>query len=141
VDQLFHDWYRTDLSRRLKHPKIPYRVYTKDISPVIGIKCIAEVTARDVREVLERIRESNRPTIANDTLMYMKQLFRHAIKLNLTLSNPAAAFTPIRQNRAFCLPSSPEQMGNVISHQINLALLHHLCRPENDEWITQELMA
>ena len=25
VDQLFHDWYRTDLSRRLKHPKIPYR--------------------------------------------------------------------------------------------------------------------
>jgi hypothetical protein len=32
VDQLFHDWYRTDLSRRLKHPKIPYRVYTKDIS-------------------------------------------------------------------------------------------------------------
>ena len=72
VDQLFHDWYRTDLSRRLKHPKIPYRVYTKDISPVIGIKCIAEVTARDAREVLERIRESNRPTIANDTLMYMK---------------------------------------------------------------------
>ena len=93
VDQLFHDWYRTDLSRRLKHPKIPYRVYTKDISPVIGIKCIAEVTARDVREVLERIRESNRPTIANDTLMYMKQLFRHAIKLDLTLNNPAAAFT------------------------------------------------
>ncbi|WP_217530591.1 tyrosine-type recombinase/integrase [Vibrio cholerae] len=93
VDQLFHDWYRTDLSRRLKHPKIPYRVYTKDISPVIGIKCITEVTARDVREVLERIRESNRPTIANDTLMYMKQLFRHAIKLDLTLNNPAAAFT------------------------------------------------
>ena len=57
VDQLFHDWYRTDLSRRLKHPKIPYRVYTKDISPVIGIKGIAEVTARDVREVLERIRD------------------------------------------------------------------------------------
>ena len=79
VDQLFHGWYRTDLSRRLKHPKIPYRVYTKDISPIIGIKYIAEVTARDVREVLEHIRESNRPTIANDTLLYMKQLFRHAI--------------------------------------------------------------
>lgn len=46
-----------------------------------------------MREVLERIRESNRPTIANDTLMYMKQLFRHAIKLDLTLNNPAAAFT------------------------------------------------
>ncbi|WP_414820333.1 phage integrase central domain-containing protein [Thiopseudomonas alkaliphila] len=57
------------------------------------MKCIAEVPARDVREVLERIRESNCPTIANDTLMYMKQLFRHAIKLDLTLNNPAAAFT------------------------------------------------
>jgi hypothetical protein len=42
VDQLFHDWYRTDLSRRLKHPKIPYRVYTKDISPVIGIKSLSQ---------------------------------------------------------------------------------------------------
>ncbi|MFA5493546.1 MAG: integrase arm-type DNA-binding domain-containing protein [Porticoccaceae bacterium] len=92
VDQLFHDWYRTDLCRRLKHPKIPYRIFTKEISPVIGLKGIQEVTARDVREVLERIRESNRPTIANDTLMYMKQLFRHAIKLDLTLNNPAAAF-------------------------------------------------
>lgn len=68
---------------------------------------------------------------------------------------------PKQQNRAFCLPSSPEQMGkscaglllhglrkesqkrkaSVISHQINLALLHHLCGPENDVWITQELMA
>lgn len=55
----------------------------------------------------------------------------------------------------YWLPSSPEQMGksctelllrgfrkesqkrngNVISHQINLALLHHLCGPENDVWL------
>ncbi|EKO3728973.1 hypothetical protein P0F31_002538 [Vibrio metschnikovii] len=62
---------------------------------------------------------------------------------------------PKQQNRGFCLPSSPEQIGksctglllrglkkesqkrngNVISHQINLALLHHLCGPENDVWI------
>ncbi|ELA9304093.1 hypothetical protein QUO07_001255 [Vibrio parahaemolyticus] len=65
---------------------------------------------------------------------------------------------PKQQNRAFCLPSSPEQMDksctglllsglrkesqkrniNVISHQINLALLHHLCGPENDVWITNK---
>ncbi len=65
---------------------------------------------------------------------------------------------PKQQNRAFCLPSSPEQMdksctglllsglrkesqkrnGNVISYQINLALLHHLCGPENDVWITSK---
>ncbi|EPI5811314.1 hypothetical protein ACS8GI_002524 [Vibrio vulnificus] len=69
-----------------------------------------------------------------------------------------ATLHPKQQNRAFCLPSSPEQMGksctglllsglrkdnrkrngNVISHQINLALLHHLCGPESDVWITSK---
>lgn len=58
------------------------------------------------------------------------------------------------KNKRF-LPSSPEQIGksctgllliglrkdnrkrnsNVISHQINLALLHHVCGPENDVWL------
>lgn len=92
MDQLFSDWYRTDLRRRLKYPNIPYRIYTKDISPVIGLEQINQVSALHVREVLNQIRESNRPTIANDALMYMKQLFRHAIKLGLTLNNPAAVF-------------------------------------------------
>lgn len=66
-----------------------------------------------------------------------------------------ATLHPKQQNRAFCLSNSPEQMGksctglllrglrkesqkrnsNVISHQINLALLHHLCGPENDVWL------
>ncbi|WP_217535418.1 hypothetical protein [Vibrio cholerae] len=65
---------------------------------------------------------------------------------------------PKQQNRAFCLPSTPEQIGksctgllvsglrkesqkrngNVISHQLNLALLHHLCGPENYVWITNK---
>lgn len=30
---------------------------------------------------------------------------------------------------------SQKRNGNVISHQINLALLHHLCGPENDVWL------
>jgi len=33
---------------------------------------------------------------------------------------------------------SQKRNGNVISHQINLALLHHLCGPENDVWITNK---
>ncbi|MCC4236803.1 hypothetical protein LL266_09810 [Vibrio anguillarum] len=78
----------------------------------------------------------------------------------LSKTGKRATLHPKQQNRAFCLPSSPEQMGKsctglllsglrkesqkrngkVVSHQINLALLHHLCGPENDVWITQELM-
>ena len=76
----------------------------------------------------------------------------------LSTTGKRATLHPKQQNRAFCLPSSPEQMGksctglllrglkkerqkrngNVISHQINLALLHHLCGPENDVWITSK---
>ena len=79
----------------------------------------------------------------------------------LSKTGKRAILHPKQQNCGFCLPSSPEKMGksctglllrglrkdngkrnaNVISHQINLALLHHLCGPENDVWITQELMA
>ncbi len=92
IDDLFKDWFEHDLKDRLKHPNIPKRVYTKEIRPVIGKLKIDQVTALDVREVIRRIVDSNRPTIANDTLMYMKQLFRHANKLDLTQINPAAAF-------------------------------------------------
>mgnify|MGYP000636850222 CR=1 FL=1 len=73
----------------------------------------------------------------------------------LSKTGKRATLHPKQQNRAFCLPSSPEQIGksctglllsglkkdrrqrngNVISHQINLALLRHLCGPENDVWI------
>ncbi|KAF0811020.1 phage integrase family site specific recombinase [Alcanivorax sp. S71-1-4] len=42
---------------------------------------------------MQKLHGSNRPTIANDTLMYMKQLFRHGIKLDLCQSNPASPFT------------------------------------------------
>nr|WP_298967249.1 hypothetical protein [uncultured Halomonas sp.] len=76
----------------------------------------------------------------------------------LSKTGKRATLHPKQQNRAFCLPTSPEQIGksctglllrglkkesqkrnsNVISHQINLALLHHLCGPENDVWITNK---
>lgn len=91
-DALFDDWFHKDIAPRLKHPNIPYRIYTKDISPVIGKLSLHTVSPIDVRRVLERVRESGRPTIANDTLMYMKQLFRHGRKLNLLLNNPAEDF-------------------------------------------------
>ena len=92
VDDLAADWIK-ECEKRLKHPNIPRRVYTKDIAPTIGELGIDQVTPRDIRAIINKIAESNRPTIANDCLMYCKQLFRHAIKLDLRTSNPAEAFT------------------------------------------------
>lgn len=92
VDDLFADWHEEN-KKRLKHHQIPFRVYSKDIAPVIGQMQLAEVTGRDIRRVLRSITESNRPTIANDALLYCKQMFNHAIKLDLISINPASAFT------------------------------------------------
>lgn len=92
VNDLFDDWY-IDLSKRLKHPRIPARIYKKEIAPFIGSSLINAVTAHDIRTIIQTVANSNRPSTANDSLMYCKQLFRHAIKLGLTQYNPASAFT------------------------------------------------
>ena len=68
VEQLFLDWYETDLSKRLKHPGIPRRIYWREIHPVIGAYRINEVTPREIRAVLQKVQSSDRPSIANDTL-------------------------------------------------------------------------
>lgn len=92
VDDLFADWHEGNI-KRLKHHLIPFRIYSKDIAPVIGQMQPEAVTARDIRQILRNITESNRPTIANDALLYCKQLFNHGIKLDIVSSNPASAFT------------------------------------------------
>lgn len=91
VDDLFADWHEGNI-KRLKHHHVPFRVYTKDIAPVIGHMQPAAVTGRDIKQILRNITESNRPTIANDALLYCKQLFNHAVKLDLIAGNPASAF-------------------------------------------------
>ncbi|WP_342595976.1 integrase arm-type DNA-binding domain-containing protein [Salinicola lusitanus] len=91
VNDLFADWY-PDLEKRLKHPHIPKRVYRKEVEPSIGEREIDAVTPMDVRDIIRKVSASGRPTTANDTLMYLKQLFNHAVKLGLITYNPASAF-------------------------------------------------
>lgn len=88
VDDLFEDWFKT-LESRLKHPNIPKRIYRKEIAPYIGQQTLSHVSPLDIRDIVQRVANSGRPTIANDTLMYAKQLFRHGVKFRLVDSNPA----------------------------------------------------
>ncbi len=94
VDQLFEDWYQSDLLKNLKHPNIPARYYRKEMKRHIGVMTIKDVTPQHIRRIVDDIVESDRLSIANKTLLYAKQMFNHAIKLNLTSYNPAQAFTP-----------------------------------------------
>ncbi|TFH87444.1 DUF4102 domain-containing protein [Billgrantia azerbaijanica] len=91
VKELFSDWYQ-DLEKRLKHPNIPKRIFEKEVGPSIGHLTPDSVTPMDVRTIIRKVADSGRPAIANDTLMYLKQLFNHAVKLGLLTYNPAAAF-------------------------------------------------
>ncbi|MFM5685161.1 tyrosine-type recombinase/integrase [Aeromonas caviae] len=93
VEQLFLDWYQHDVSRRLKHPQIPKRLYQKEIAPHIGKLALKDVNARDIRAIIHTVANSGRNATANDALMVCKQLFKHAIKLNLLDYSPAQAFT------------------------------------------------
>lgn len=92
VNDLFDEWFK-ELSKRLKHPNIPKRVYTKDIAPHIGEFKIEQISSRDIRTVITSIKDSGRPSIANDALGYCKQLFTFGIKLDLIANNPALAFS------------------------------------------------
>ena len=92
IDDLAEDWLQ-DCAKRLKHPNIPRRVYEKDVAPMIGDYGLDQVKPTDIRAIINDIANSGRPTIANDALMYCKQLFRHGIKLDLISSNPAEPFT------------------------------------------------
>jgi integrase len=91
VNHLFDDWYQ-ELSKRLKYPNIPKRIYHKEIKPLIGDLAIGQVNARDIRAIIQKVSSSDRPSIANDTLAYCKQLFNHACKLDLATANPVSAF-------------------------------------------------
>ena len=91
VDDLFADWHKGNL-KRLKYPNIPERVYRKDIAPHIGAAAPNKVVARDIQFIINNITDSGRPTVANDALLYLKQLFNHGIKLDVLGANPASAF-------------------------------------------------
>ncbi len=92
VDDLAADWVK-DCEKRLKYPNIPRRVYEKDLQPIFGELPLDRITPLDIRAALDKITDSGRPSIANDALMYCKQIFRHGIRLGLMPSNPADAFT------------------------------------------------
>ncbi|WP_105253846.1 tyrosine-type recombinase/integrase [Pseudoalteromonas sp. T1lg75] len=92
VNQVASDWL-DECEHRLKHPGIPRRVYAKEIAPAIGDLPIDKVAPLQIRDMIRSIRDSERPTIANDALGYCKQLFNHAMKLGLVTHNPALAFT------------------------------------------------
>jgi integrase len=91
VDDLAKDWLE-EVSSRIKNHNIPRRIYRKEIQPFIGELALDRVSGLDIRNILTRVKNSGRPSIANDSLTYLKQLFDHGVTLGLINHNPAIAF-------------------------------------------------
>lgn len=94
IDSLAVDWL-DDVKKHLKNPQIPIRIYQQEIKPKIGDISLKNVTGLDVRSVLEFVKKrkkTERPAVANDTLLCLKQLFNHGVTLGLIHHNPAMAF-------------------------------------------------
>ena len=92
MNDLFNDWFK-DKSKEVKNPHLLERQYTKDIKPYIGKLKIDDVNARDIRAIIKEVVNDGRPSISTKCLNLCKNLFKHAQKLDLTKSNPAAAFS------------------------------------------------
>ncbi len=93
VDALFQDYYENKLVTRTENPEIPKSKFLNNVSPIIGHLNIDQVEAIHVRNILHDITNSGRPTVSNDVLDLLKNLFKHAAQLDITMRNPAAAFT------------------------------------------------
>ncbi|ATG76325.1 tyrosine-type recombinase/integrase [Pseudoalteromonas sp. 1_2015MBL_MicDiv] len=92
-NELFQDMYENKLLKRLKRPDIPKSKYNNNVAKFIGHLKVEQVNAFHIRDILNIITDSGRPTVSNDVLDLLNNLFKHAIQLNITLNNPASAFT------------------------------------------------
>ncbi len=93
VNDLFEDWHQSYIVPNFKNPQIPARYYHKEMKRHIGVITVKDVTPHHIRAVINEVTLSGRKTVANKTLMYARQMFNHAVKLNLINFNPAMAFT------------------------------------------------
>ncbi len=134
VEQLFLDWHQHDVSRRLKHPQIPKRIYQKEIAPHIGKLALKDVNARDIRAIIHTVANSGRNATANDALMVCKQLFKHAIKLNLLDYSPAQAFT-------MSDAGGQEKSRKRILSLDELDLLFTVLRKHRDQFVRENYLA
>lgn len=92
-NELFQDMYENKLLKRLERPDISKSKYDRDIAKFIGHLKVEQVNSFHIRDILNIVTDSGRPTVANDILDLLNNLFKHAIQLNITLNNPASAFS------------------------------------------------
>jgi integrase len=73
------------------------RILRKDIIPHLGNILAAEVTKRDVVELVDRIRDRGSPVMGNRTLSLIKRVYSFGISRDIIEENPAHDVKPVRE--------------------------------------------
>jgi len=133
VNDLAKDWLE-DVSSRIKNHDIPRRIYRKEIQPFIGELALDRVSGLDIRSILTRVKNSGRPSIANDCLTYLKQLFDHGVTLGLINHNPAIAFKTKHAG-------GPERSRDRVLSLEELGIVFDVMRKHNQHFVRENFLA
>lgn len=92
VAELVDEYFRRNVEGKCKTAKAMRGRVDKYLIPAIGKLRIDAVQPMHISNMLDHIVDAGAPTTANDILTYCKQIFNHAIKRHIIMSNPAAAY-------------------------------------------------
>ncbi len=84
------------IEQKRKHIKTIYpltRVYDNEIQPYIGHLLLKKVHPFDIFELVQKVVNSGRPSVATQTLYLCKNMFKLGVKCQLITSNPAENYT------------------------------------------------
>lgn len=96
ADEYIEKWAK----RRKRSWKEDERLLNSNVLPLIGRKKAADVTRRDVIEILDTMMERGAPISANRTLAVTRKMFRFGITRDLVPYNPCEAVAaPAEENR------------------------------------------
>lgn len=89
---LANEYYERMILGRWKHPDIVRRRIDKDIGPALGHMKVEDIKPRQIDDMLQSIVKRGAPSIANDTLRWVRRMFDYGIKRHALEINPASAF-------------------------------------------------
>jgi integrase len=92
VAKLCDEYFERNILGRWKHPNIVRARIENDIKPAIGKMKAEDVRPRDIDAMIQTVVKRGAPTIANDSLRWIKRIFDFGIRRQIVEINPASAF-------------------------------------------------
>lgn len=89
---LANEYYERMIIGRWKHPEAMRRRIDKDICPSLGHMKVEDIKPRHIDDMLQTIVRRGAPSIANDTLRWVRRMFDYGITRHVIEINPASAF-------------------------------------------------